>query len=342
MNRLKVFLRYPNKKSLFKIVKEVIILAFRKKEIPFYYFKYLFRKDVVNYLDYLGLREQSKLQHHYSLHNPDYVSIITNKLYFSLLVKTTTINVSKLICYNLKSVFFYNNKVIRINNKEELLLLMKNIFEEECIESLFFRPPLNYGGKGCFKLSKASLSYDKLQEVYETLITGDFLHNKVISQHNLINKIHSKSINTLRIITLITSDNKTEIVSAVMRFGVGNSVVDNASSGGFFVGINLDTGILKKFGHFLPEYGGGKITEHPDSNFVLEGFKIPFYKEACKCAIDAVNVIPDRLIGWDIAITPSGPIVIEANATPHINLSDIAYGGLLKNKHIKKVLEELS
>ena len=126
-----------------------------------------------------------------------------------------------------------------------------------------------------------------------------------------------------------------------MRFGVGNSPVDNASSGGFFVGINLNDGTLKSSGLFMLEYGGGKIHEHPNSGFKFEGFKIPYFKEACKEVVNAVKIIPDRFIGWDVAIAQNGPMIVEANWDPHIFLSDYAYGGLLKNQHIKNLIEEL-
>ena len=336
MNRIKVFLKNPEKKRIAKMVKEVLILMFNKKEIPFYYFKYLYRKDVVNYLDYLSLGEQRKIQFHKALHNPEYVTLINNKLYFHLLSEKTAIKTPKLLSYNFQSNFFYDNRVVQIESKEEFAHFFTTLFKDANVEGVFFRPPSDYGGKGCFKMTKA-----QLDKAYETLMTGDFVHTEVIEQHEGINKINRESINTLRIISLITSKGTTEIISAFIRFGVGNSVVDNASSGGFFVGINLEDGTLKPYGHFLPEYGGEKITEHPDSGFKFEGFKIPYYKEACKSIIEGVKVIPDRLIGWDVAITPNGPVIIETNAQPHMQMSNIAYGGLLKNSHVKELMQEL-
>ena len=54
-----------------------------------------------------------------------------------------------------------------------------------------------------------------------------------------------------------------------------------------------------------------------------------------------VKVIPDRFIGWDVAITPNGPIIVEANRGPHLLSCEMGYGGLLRNQHIKKLVEEL-
>ena len=68
---------------------------------------------------------------------------------------------------------------------------------------------------------------------------------------------------------------------------------------------------------------------------------MPYFKEACEEVLKGIKIIPDRFIGWDVAITPNGPIIVEANTTPHLPSSDIAYGDLLQNQHIKKLLEEL-
>ncbi len=340
MNRLKVFLNYPDKKSFFTIIKEVIILIFKKKEIPFYYFKYLYRKDASNFLDHLSLKEQRKLQFHKNLHNPDYFSL-NNKLFFSLLFKDSLIDIPKFIGHNFKSTFFYKGNTFKTPNIESFIDLFEKLFKEEKVEGIFIRPPSDYGGKDCFKININNYR-EALKQYYTVLTNGNFVYTKVIEQHSLINQIHSKSINTLRIVTLITSYGTTEIVSAFMRFGVGDSVVDNASSGGFFVGINLEQGTLKAIGHYLPEYGGKQIHQHPNSNFKFDGFKIPYFKEARDIVIKAREFIPNRLIGWDVAITPNGPVIIESNARPHLQMSNIVSGGLLKNKHVKKALEELN
>lgn len=340
MNRMLVFLRYPDKKSLPKMIKEVATLMVIKREIPFYYFKYLYRKKVTNYLDYISFKEQLLLVEDKSLHNPDYVSLINNKLYFALFCERTSIKTPKLISYNFRSTFFLKNEVIQITNKARFNEFFEDLFDINKTDKLFFRPPSDYGGKGCFKITKLDLQ-NNLDERYKTLMNGNFVHTEVIKQHDDINKIHSKSVNTLRLISLITSKGTIEIISGFMRFGVGDSVVDNATSGGFFVGINMEDGILKSIGHYLPEHGGREITEHPDSGFKFEGFKVPYYKEACDSVIEAVKIIPDRLIGWDVAITPNGPVIIETNAEPHIPVSDISYGGLLKNKHVKNLVNEL-
>ena len=61
IGRIKIFIKDRNKKSTLLIIKEVFVLIKTKKEFPFYYFKYQYKKDVKNYLDYLSTGEVSIL-----------------------------------------------------------------------------------------------------------------------------------------------------------------------------------------------------------------------------------------------------------------------------------------
>ncbi len=319
---------------------EATVLLFKKKEIPFYYFKYLYRKDAIDYKDHLSLGEQRLLQYHPKIHNPEILSVIDNKLFFSLTSKENGIRTPKLLGYNFKSTYTRNNKTYHISDIKTLINFFEDIFEKDKVDAVFVRPPSDYGGKGCFKIEKSN--YRKtIEKDFHLLVNKNFVFTEVIKQHESINKIHPNSINTLRIVTLITAKGTVEIISAFMRFGVGDSIVDNASSGGFFVGINIKTGTLQSQGHYLPEFGGEQINKHPDSGYEFKDFKIPFFKEACEATINAVETLPNRFIGWDIAITPKGPLVIESNGQPHLQISNIVTGGLLKNKHVKDLLLEI-
>lgn len=340
IGRIKIFIKDRNKKSTLLIIKEVFVLIKTKKEFPFYYFKYLYKKDVKNYLDYLSTGEINAIGRSKQLHNPGYNSILDNKLYFTLLVAKSTLNIPKLVSYNLGNSFYFNDSIKEIRNKSELIVFFENIFAKSKIEGIFFRPLSNYGGKGCFKLTRIGFKTE-LEEKLDLLMNENYVHTEIIKQHEDIDKINDKSVSTLRIISFITPENQTKIISAFMRFGVGNSVVDNSSSGGFFVGVNMNDGTLKKTGHYLFEYGGGVIYEHPDSGFKFEGFLVPYFKEACKEVLKGVKVIPDRFIGWDVAITQNGPIIVEGNRRPNLLSAEIGYGGLLKNQYIKKLVEDL-
>ncbi len=86
-------------------------------------------------------------------------------------------------------------------------------------------------------------------------------------------------------------------------------------------------------------FGGKEFYKHPDSNFVFDGFKIPFYAECKQLALDLSLKYPNKIMGWDIAITPNGPSIIEGNHNTNLTVSEVGYGGYKKHPLIKELLE---
>ncbi|CAN0355576.1 unnamed protein product, partial [Ectocarpus sp. 4 AP-2014] len=206
--------------------------------------------------------------------------------------------------------------------------------------SFFLKPISDYGGRGCFLITKENLDLN-IKSHGKEIIEKDYLGQQVLEQHESINQINPSCINTIRMETYIDTKGQVHILSGFIRFGNGKSVVDNASSGGFYVGIDMEKGTLKNLGRQLIRYGGQRFTRHPHTNFEFGGFKLPFFKESCSLILQMVNHIPDGLIGWDIAITPKGPVVIEGNTQPGLMVTDIAYGGLLKNPVMKEAVSRI-
>jgi len=337
--RIKVFIKDPNKKNLLKICKEVAILWLTKKEVPMYYFKHLYRKDIMNYRDYLGPKLGRKIHASKRLHKQEYTSILNNKLNFSLYCEKNGIPTPKLIGHNFGGSFFSLNGIIEITNIEELVHFFENVFSSIDVEAIFFRPLALNGGKGCFRLDREKLR-QQLQVEYENLLEGDYAHTEAITQHTEIDAIYSKSINTLRILTHIDNGN-VDIITSFMRFGTGGCVVDNGGAGGLSVGIDQESGTLKRTSYLDMEFGGGELEKHPDTGFVFKNFKIPGFKEACELAKSAAKHIPNGIIGWDIALTPTGPTIIEGNEDASLFVCDVLSGGLLKNPHMQKVLARI-
>ena len=123
-----------------------------------------------------------------------------------------------------------------------------------------------------------------------------------------------------------------------------NLHVDNISSGGCQVGIWLNTGTLKKVGYSSYRSSGTKVyTKHPVTGVVFEDFKIPFFNEAKELIIRTASYMPGlRLVGWDIAIGESGPILIEGNSDYAMSGNDMSEGGYRTNATFRKILKELN
>lgn len=67
--------------------------------------------------------------------------------------------------------------------------------------------------------------------------------------------------------------------------------------------------------------GDGNVVErHPDIGATIPGAEIPFWPEALALAQRAHRTAFDRFVflGWDVALTADGPVLIEANAGPGV------------------------
>ena len=166
-------------------------------------------------------------------------------------------------------------------------------------------------GKGIEK--KEINSKTNVEKLYNYVKENNqLLIEEVVEQHKDMNKLYPYSVNTLRVVTC-NVDGEVTVMFRALRIGSGKNVVDNFNSGGMMSVVN-EEGIITK-----PAMNkkGDLFKVHPDTGTSIEGFKIPLFDEAIKFCCDAAKVVPEvGLVGWDIALTPDGPVMIEGNNKP--------------------------
>ena len=144
----------------------------------------------------------------------------------------------------------------------------------------------------------------------------DYAVQAILKQHAELNRVHEGSINTIRISSLLMDDG-VHILSSVLRMGVGNAKVDNATAGdnaqydGMTCGINSN-GRLKKYAYGY--YTGKKFDRHPQG-LVFDGYTVPCYDKAVELVKKVHPTIAHfRLVSWDVAIDENeNAVLIEAN-----------------------------
>lgn len=156
--------------------------------------------------------------------------------------------------------------------------------------------------------SKNAPKLTTLQKMYPNCIIEEY-----IQQHNELNRIYAKSLNTLRIFTFFDGT-KVHVINAVIKFG-NNTCVDNFSSGGMYAFIDstgtIDTPAIDKNDNIY--------THHPITHQPIQNIIIPNYNAVKETAICAAKKIPEiRYIGWDIAITETNIVIVEGNPYPGI------------------------
>lgn len=321
------------------MIKECLHLMLLKKEIPLYYFKFCYRKGVDNYTDYLSSREAIRIKHSTNFSKPEFRALERNKLFFSMFCKNLSLPVPQLGGFNFNCAFYLEGEPHYITNKTQIVSYFEKFFSQTGWDSVFLKPMEGLGGKGCYKINREEIETLD-DEIANTLITNSYIHQAVIRQHDKINAIHPGCINTLRLETFKDKKGENHILGAFLRIGTGKSLVDNISAGGFFVGVNWESGTLKGMGHQFMEYGGAEMIAHPETGFVFEGFQIPFFEEISGLIQRAAPFFPDRYLGWDIALTTTGPIIVEINNNPGLFVTDLAYGGYLKHPIFQEIIRE--
>jgi hypothetical protein len=163
------------------------------------------------------------------------------------------------------------------------------------------------------------------------------------SSHAKLQEFNSTSLNSTRIYTIL-NHHEPEILCAYQGFATGKATSDSWQHGSLYVGLDLTNGILRETGVTSPyDKRSGLHKMHPDSNKKFEAFEIPYLKEAVNLCIRAHRLLYFHfIIGWDIAITDTGPMILEANERPGMSVAQALNGGLRKKimEYAAKIMKE--
>lgn len=188
------------------------------------------------------------------------------------------------------------------------------VFRQFCAgKTCFFAKQLqSFGGLG---VEKVRLEGQDLQSLYDRLMENKmYLAEEAIVQHPTMDLLCDKSVNTLRITTIVSDKGNANPVYALVRAGSGKNDVDNVTSGGMYTLLS-DEGVITH--PMFCDKAMAYYTAHPLSGQAFIGFQIPFFREALALCCEAAKVEPRmRYIGWDVAITPEGPVLVEGNNLP--------------------------
>ena len=218
-----------------------------------------------------------------------------------------------------------------VNNKSQFHQLYKEVAKRawiHCGESnkdqvrafiqqqgrVFAKPNIGTQGFGIAILQAQEVD----EELLGKLCSHHYLLEEVVEQDERMS-FGGKSVNTLRVYTVIDRQGRIEVIKALLRVGVGDSVVDNFHQGGVVYPVDLSTGIVESMGSlsdFEPV-----ILIHPGTQQSVVGFHVPRWDEVLSTVRKAASITPSlRYIGWDVAITKTGIEIIEGNDMADMDL----------------------
>lgn len=303
LNKVKVFIKDVNnvsikiskntgKNKLFVTVDIVMcLIKYQASPNNYYYFQfYSIKGDCRKTFVTHGLSE--KIIKTYN--NPKYIDIFEDKLkfahYFSkyfgrnyINLKTTTIDEFK--------VFINNNQ-----NKNKIIYKPTDAAQGQGIEVIEIK------------------EFDNINKIYEYLKNrySSGIVEECINQHSEISKIYPGAVNVVRVIT-ICKNGTCNILTANLTIGNGGKIA-NACLSDLVALVNVNTGELITI---CADLNGNSYEYHPLTGTKIKGFKIPYWNGIVHMLNHAAKMVPEvGYVGWDIAITPDGPIIVEGNTTP--------------------------
>ncbi len=222
---------------------------------------------------------------------------------------------------------FFDGENNLMNDAQVDLLINKNKAEK-----IFVKPTFGLGGRGIMVFNKIEGHFiNKESEilnaeyVIKNLKNEHYIVQEGLIQHEEVNKIYPRSINTFRIMTKV-DNGKGEILYSMLRMGQKGNQIDNASQQGLACMIDKETGLFSQHGFTgLRE----KIDSHPDSGFVFNGYQFPYWEDVKAFIIGVAEKFYEiKYLGWDVAFTQDGPAIIEINAGAGLEYLQDCHGGV--------------
>lgn len=225
--------------------------------------------------------------------------------------------------------------------------------EGECRElppyDLFLKPLRGRGGEGAE--SWCYLGDGQYRSTDGEIVSGHALLERLrrgkpyivqarLTNHKDMKDLSNGALATVRIMTILDEGGRPEATHAVLRMAVGdNHIVDNFHAGGIAAPIEIATGVLGRATDIGLRPDRGWYERHPDTDGQILGRRLPLWRETIGLAVAAHAAFAGRaLIGWDIAITDDGPILVEGNGAPDVDLIQRPYGEPLGNSRFGVLL----
>jgi hypothetical protein len=217
---------------------------------------------------------------------------------------------------------------------------------------VFVKPMSGRGGSGAQRFSfdpdgryrdgrGAVLGHaELLAHIRRLSLTRPCLVQPRLVNHPELADLANGALSTVRVLTIENERGEFEATHAVLRMALGSdAIVDNFHAGGIAAPIDLRTGVLGRATDIGLRPDVGWCETHPDTHAKIFGRRLPYWPEALELARRAHAAFADRIvIGWDIALLPEGPVVIEGNGGPDVDIVERCYHEPLGNSRFGELL----
>lgn len=300
------------KKSIFKVSAEVVSLYRYWKAFPDTYFRFgMFLKG---YDDKEQMRSFVPQDAYYRIStdkDSKYHLLIDDKIIFHDIMSYYGIPVPY-------RYFTFRNNEFRRGSKLLSEKEVDNIISNIDDERIYVKRFTGGAASGVFVFTKQNNRKGEYVDsegvrVSASMIRGkyldqDFFFEKQLVQDPVLAKLNPDTVNTCRVMTY-----KDKVVSCNIRVGRKGSFVDNAAKGGIVLSLNMETGRIREYG--LREYDLTKYYEHPDTKIKFKDYEVPMWPAVKELVENTARIMPYfNSVGFDVATTVDGPVIIEINS----------------------------
>lgn len=237
--------------------------------------------------------------------------------------------------FNLPKTYVHKINDIYLDENYEIIN-MEDVIKKLIGKSFIAKPSMfSFGGQN-ITFFKDCKEQDIVKYLKECQLEN-VIFQEMIIQNDATAYLHEKSLNTLRIITLII-ENEVVVLKPIIRIVEGDEKVGREGVGEVFIGVN-DDGSLTDYGYDI----FGNRFEKEFEGKSLKNVKIPEIIEAKEMCKKAAQRFPHfRLISWDVAINKENkPVIIEANLNMgNIDIVQPIWGPFF-GEYTDKVLKEV-
>jgi hypothetical protein len=214
----------------------------------------------------------------------------------------------------------------------------------------FFCKPLNgQNGNGGFAFKRTATGFsrnDKPLSAYElfeeVLVIADRYRTMVVEErlrlHPVMQRISpSGALSTIRMVTAL-EEGAVRPVASLLKICAGSNETDNfhkGMTGNLIANIDLETGRLgKAISSASSEFPLMRTyAHHPDSQQLIEGFQLPDWPELLNLVKAAHREFSELwTLGWDVALTDRGPVIVEGNSVWAVEFIQLASGKGLRHE----------
>jgi len=305
-----LFKRDPENNSVIRVFFDLIKwLVLNQGKLYYFYVFGLYKKgskmdDYIYHPQFVKIRKQLDTAYFYPL--------LEDKFIFDTFLKGLNFPTPEVVGMIENYELFLHGS----NSKKPLDEILKHEMDVYC------KLVYSWGGKNVFRLQvengtlKMNGEITSVEQFKKQVTGGKYILQDTIEQHDELNRMNPWCANTLRVITL-TNGREPSVLAAILRIGINQNFVDNASGGNLQSGVGMDNKLNFKGSQW--GYPPRFYSHHPDSGIPIVGFEVPYMDEVRDLCINLHrNLNYFFVISWDIAITNTGPVVIEGNPVPDI------------------------